>query len=261
MQMSMNNALDQAEEIWTSLRGYVKTNPSFRDKSDEEKIELFQKNHKEFYNEFPIVCRYMICMGQYKRKAFKRYLLKVKNTVAPAADKRAKNYMEDQWVRRQADYIRYLWEAYQTKKINTKEAQAVWKHAYDMLTKEFSDFREMHKTIEERLKKEANVNNAQAARELLGRVSSGAQALPEEDTKGLIEALRVKVLIQRKKKMVQQVAKDVPTVEPVLVSYGKRKPDERDKMNFTPGQARAADPGKEDMSTSAAYAEHSTSWI
>jgi hypothetical protein len=236
----IDKALSEADGIWSSLKKYVQADPKFKDKPDEEKIEIFQKNHKEFYQEFPIVCRYMICMGQYKKKAFQRYLKKVKSLIVPEPGDRAKNYMEDQWVRRQADYIRYLWEEYQVKKINMKEAQAVWKQAYEALTKEFSEFRDMHKTIEDRLKKETNVNNAQAARELLNRLSSGSQSLPEQDTNGLIEALRIKVLIQRKKKLLQSIESTVKMIDGRPSQTGKRKPDERDKMNYNPGESRRA---------------------
>jgi hypothetical protein len=131
----------------------------------------------------------MICKGQYSAKAFERMLVKVERTVHPPPEKRAKGYMEEQWVMRQADYVQYLWESYQKRHYNNAERQWVWKSAYDTLKKEFDDFRNMHKDIEERVKVEKKTLAGQNARELLARIAAGDNTISEEEVNKLLSEL------------------------------------------------------------------------
>ncbi len=184
--------IEKANELWKAIKTHIKKDSSFKDLESQDKLELFRTKfgYATFMDEFPIVARYMICHGQYTEKAFSRMLRKIETTVHPPPDKRDKGYMEDQWVRRQADYVQYLWESYQKRHQNTAERQWIWQTTYERLRKEFDDFRDMHKDIEERVKKEKKVLAGQNARELLERLSSGQQNLSPAEEEFLLEQLR-----------------------------------------------------------------------
>jgi hypothetical protein len=191
--------IEKANEIWKVLKDYVISNPEFKSLKDQDKLDLFRTKfgYAIFMDEFPIVSRYMVCHGQYSPKAFDRMLMKIEKTVHPPPDKREPGYMEDQWIMRQADYVQYLWESYQKRHQNTAERQWVWKSTYNSLKKEFDDFRNMHKEIEERVKIEKKTLAGQNARELLASVVAGEQKLNSEEEAFMLDQL--KQLFDKKK--------------------------------------------------------------
>ena len=184
--------ISKADNLWRTLKDYVKANPRFKKYQDKKKLEIFREKlgFGAFMEEFPIVARYMICMGQYKTSAFKRFLDKMKRTKHPPPAERSKGYMEDQWIRWQADYVQYLWEEYQKRHYNNAERQWVWQETYKRLRGEFDDFRKMHDDIEERIKEEKDVLAAKNARELMQRLTTGTQKLSESDEKELLYELQ-----------------------------------------------------------------------
>lgn len=191
--------INKANFMWKEVKDVVKKDATFKTLEDKKKIDFFRKNmgYASFMDDHPIITRYMICMGQYKTSAFKRYLDKVKKTVHPPVDKREKGYMEDQWIRRQADYVQYLWESYQRGHYNNAEKKWVWQNAYQNLRGEFDDFRDMHKDIEARVEEEKSVLAAQNARELLERLKTGSQQLSAEEELVLLRELQ-NIIIKRK---------------------------------------------------------------
>ena len=224
---SADEIIKIADSMYKQLKDIVKTDPAFTKLEDKKKLDHFREklNHREFMTEYPIVSRYMICMGQYSSKAFRRFLEKIRITIHPPPDKRAKGYMEDQWVRRQADYIRYLWEAYQKGHYNTSEAKWVWEDSYNKLKGEFDDFRDKYKSIEEHTKEEKKTLSASNAKDLLERLKTGLQGLNEADSNKLIESLKDKLFKRRfSNALVQlrQVRKETP---PVCESKGMGPPE------------------------------------
>ena len=119
--------------------------------------------------------------------------MKSTKTIQKSPEERDKGYMEDQWVKRQADYVKFLWEAYQKGRPSDRDANAVWKQAYDSLKGEFMQFRDLHDKAEDMVKVHERDHNAERARELLDRISSGEQTLPEDQMKLLLEILQAKV--------------------------------------------------------------------
>ncbi len=184
--------IDKANEIWKAVKAYATTNKEFKELKDQDRLDIFRSKfgYSQFMDEFPIVSRYMMCYGQYSSKAFERMLRKIENVVHPPPDARAKNYMEDQWVRRQADYVQYLWESYQKHHQNTAERQYIWSEAYNRLKKEFDDFRNMHKEIEERVKIEKKELAGQNTRELLERLADGQNTLTAGEEEILLAQLK-----------------------------------------------------------------------
>jgi hypothetical protein len=216
-------ALDEAQKLWNAIKKKAK-DPKFVKMDDKKKIEMFSKEFHAFHKEFPIVSRYIICMGQYSRKAFTRYLIKVQNAKFPTT--RDKGYMEDQWVRRQADYVRYLWEAYQRGHYNNSEAQAIWQESYQTLKKEFIDFRTLHENIEKDLEVGKKINKGELITELMKRLSSGDQSLDNRSMTELLEVMKIQLFQQRKEKLVAQIKNIVPVVEASCEAFGTCEPVE-----------------------------------
>jgi hypothetical protein len=189
--LSKEQIIAKAAAMWKDLKAYVEKNAAFKKYSDKEKLEFFRKklNYDIFMTEYPIVSRYMICLGQYSAKAFGRFLDKVRNNIVPAGSEKGK--AEDEWVRRQADYVQYLWEAYQKSHINTAARAAVWEDAYKSLKGEFNDFRTMHEKIEERVVSERKELNGRNAKELINRIVTSDQSVDSEDEEAILYHLQV----------------------------------------------------------------------
>ncbi len=211
-------ALLEAEQIWLNAQVLMKTK-KYQQMNDDEKITLIQKDFGEFYNNFPIVSRYMICMGQYKKNAFKRMLLKSKDDQEKqTADKRDSN--EDQYIIRQADYIRFLWEEYQEKTFTQKDSDEVWSQAHTLLKKEFDDFKKMYDDMEEKIKQEKLKNKKERLYEMGERIISGKQSMKEEDAKKMVENLKNILYKQRSNAMIKQLASKLEPLDIAVEGVG-----------------------------------------
>jgi hypothetical protein len=224
----VDSALDEAQKLWVELKKKGK-DPKFVELPDKDKIEMFGVEFHAFNKEFPIVSRYLICMGQYSNKAFKRYLIKIRGFKHPEV--RDKGYMEDQWVRRQADYVRYLWEAYQRGHFNQSEAKSIWQDAYKTLKQEFIDFKSMHDGIEKDLEVNKEKNKGELITELMKRLSSGDQSLDERSMQELVEVMKIQLFQQRKENVTNQILEKVPIIEASCEGMGTfvfPKPEDND---------------------------------
>lgn len=213
-----------ANKLWIDIKKRVNEDPKFIELPDNEKIEIYQKSEfKDFYIEFPIVSRYMICMGQFSNKAFKKYLIKCKNAKHDPVKSREKGYTEDQWVQRQADYVRYLWESYQKQHYSPTESTNIWQHAYSTLKKEFQDFKDLHDDVEKKLKEDEKINKGELVKEMLSRLANQEQSLDENTTKTLIAKLQDQVIEQRKKILIKSIETNVNVIPPTRETRGSRK--------------------------------------
>jgi hypothetical protein len=196
---------DIASKMWKDIKEKIKETPSFMEWEDKEKLDYFRDTLKydEFMNEYPVMTRYMVCMGQYSKKAFTRFLTKIRVTKHP--DKCEKGYKEDQWVQRQADYVQYLWEAYQKNHINSAERRMVWTDAYKSLKGEFDEFRDRYKSVEEATKVEKKELMAHNARDLIRRLADGDQTLSDEE----MLSLRIKLIAKLRKKRMRDVLSEL----------------------------------------------------
>ena len=212
---SEKEVIEAATKMWDAVKTYVKNNPKFRELQDKQKLEIFRDRlgFAKFMEEFPIVSRYMVCMGQFKLKAFQRLLDKMKRTKYPPPEERDKKYMEDQWIKWQADYVQYLWEEYQKRHYNTAERQWVWQETYKRLKGEFDDFRKMHEDIEEKVKQEKATLSGKNARDLLERLKTGAQKLNPDDEEQLLQSLLDISYKKNYKTTLQQLLKNTETTE------------------------------------------------
>ena len=222
----ITSALTRADEVWDDLKKRIKESPDFADLSDTDKIKLYQEKFSKFYSDFPIVSRYMICMGQYNSKAMRRFLVKCKNNTPSGPTE--KGEIEDEWIKRQADYVRFLWESYQNRCFKAKDAEQIWEHAYTTLKKEFADFRELHATIEKDLKQSASTSKAEMVREMVKRLTNNEQKLNESDTIDLLNKLKTKVIEQRRKKLITQIKESVTLIKPTRITVGVAVEVEKD---------------------------------
>ena len=220
---SNEQAIKNATKLWDDIKRRVAEEPEFVTMKDHEKVEIYQKSKfKEFYTSYPIVCRYMICMGQFSIKAFKRFLKKCESMSA-VPQKRESGASEEQWVMRQADYVRYLWEAYQTQHFSATESKNIWKHAYETLQQEFKDFKDMHKEVEEKLKVDEKFNKSELVKELVGRIATEQQSLDDNSTSNLVQNLKIQVAKQRRRNLLQQIKDDVEKTIPSAIGRGTLK--------------------------------------
>jgi len=216
--------MEQASQMWKVVKEHVKEHPEFMDIKDMEKLQYFrkEKNYDEFMDEFPVMTRYMICMGQYSGKAFKRFLSKLFN-IRKQYMAETQEVKHDQWLRLQADYVQYLWEAYQKGHYNTAERKFVWQDAYKNLKGEFDDFQDKYKAIEKYTKEEKEKLKADNARDLIKRLSEGQQTLTEEQTKMLIYKLTDKVYKNKFNKVMNDIDANIKTTPAVTSQMGQGK--------------------------------------
>ena len=215
-------ALLEAEEIWFNVQVLI-ISEKYKKMTDDERISLIESDFKEFYKNFPIVSRYMICMGQYKSAAFKKMLIKYREEESKAAEDlkgkgravsqmskdEEKNKNEKIFIKRQADYVRFLWEEYNEVAFSTQDSDAIWQQAFDTLTSEFEQFRQMHKDAELKIKADSLKYKKELLFEMGDRIISGKQELDEERSKDLLLTLQNKAYQQRAKKMLKQLNTNV----------------------------------------------------
>lgn len=220
-QKTIEQIIEIAKRLWKAVIKRAKESKEFRELPDKQKLQYFRDaGNEEFMNEFPIVSRYMICMGQFKARALKRMLDKMSRHVDPPFEEQPKNYREDLFCRRQADYIRFLWEEYQAHP-NPEESNFIWQDAYQRLKGEFDDFRDMYDETKKRIEDEKEKYKAQNARELLERLSTGLQQLPEDDSTELLELLKDKVYRRRYTTSMTELLAIVPEIPAVTEAFGQ----------------------------------------
>lgn len=198
----------------------TKSNETFIKMNDEAKMDYVKSTSEEnaaFMKEYPIVARYAITMGQFSRVAFERFLKRVHFTEYVQPSERTKEYMSDQWIRRQADYLKFLWEEYTRRKrhFEPPESQFVWEHAYKLLKGELDDFTNRQEEIKKAIEMEKKQNVKELTHELLNRVVTGTQKFEDSSAnEALIQILRDKVAA--KKAAAEQAAAEAAKKEAEL---------------------------------------------
>lgn len=230
-ELTIDELVKKLDTMWVAVKKHVKANPDFKDLDDKKKLDFFRVSFKTEMEEHPIVTRYMICLGQFRAKAFRKMLEKTKRMVHPPPEKREKGYMEDQWIRRQADYVQFLWEEYQRGHYNTAERKWVYQEAYNRLKGEFDDFRDMHKEVEKRVEEEKKSLAGRNVRDLLVRLKSGKQQLSDDEMTFLRHELRSVLIKSNFRVVLKQLKETRAEIEPVCVSQGQgEEVDERKKQ-------------------------------
>lgn len=231
-QLTVDEVVKKMDHMWSVVKKHIKETPDFKELDDKKKLDLF-RTHFEFraeMEEFPIVTKYMICLGQYRSKAFRRMLVKTRNMVHPPPEKRPPRYMEDQWICRSTDYVVYLWEEYQKGPWNTAERNWVYKQTYESLKGEFDDFRDMHTDIEKKVQEEKKMLAGKNVRDLLNRLKTGKQSIMPEEEAFLRRELGTALVKHNYKIVLSDLKKARPETEPACAGHGKgEEVDERRK--------------------------------
>jgi hypothetical protein len=219
IQKRIKNELLTAEKLWFDVNITIIENQDiYSNMSTKEQINLFKDNgYKEFCDEHTIISRYMICTGRYNMRAFERYLKK-SIRFKPDAKQRLenRNYMRDQWVQRQADYARFLWEEEQPNThFDLKQAKLVWSDAYTKFTKEFNNIDNMYQNAEEQVKVEDKQFKSELLKEIIEIDKNQFNKLSEDEQKYVLD----KVLRIIHRKSMRNVVNEIKDVTKRIPSY------------------------------------------
>lgn len=164
-------ALIEAERAMTFVKIAHVSHEKFKTMNDVEKINYVSQEFKEFSNQFPIVFRWMVCMGQYSRVAFLRFLNLTEMKLRNATTKQGET--EDKWIHCNANYVRYLWEHIQDntgKRYTAFESNKIYQQAYECIKKDFNQFRKIHKEAEEKAIRDRQRHKMELVRELISSI-------------------------------------------------------------------------------------------
>ena len=107
---------------------------------DKEKIKYLlaktHKEHPEFCKSYPIVARYMICLGSFDATVFKKWLNRI--SLKPWQS-------EDEYFEAFTDYITMLYKS-QNVRYSTKDMRIMRNNVFTMLKKEHEDYKEEVRT-------------------------------------------------------------------------------------------------------------------
>lgn len=130
-ELPLDQLLELADKIWSD----VKHNPGFnKEEKLSELTDYYFNKYKDFSYSFPIVIRWMIQLGKYNKKAFKKYLFKYKET---------KITCRKDFAILQAEYLVFLYKEenhYDQKYINNYR---------EFIVKQLVEEEELHKKVEE----------------------------------------------------------------------------------------------------------------
>jgi chemotaxis protein histidine kinase CheA len=119
-----------ADDMWAVYQSKQK-DPAWTKKNVTEKIGHFQTlGYGDFITKYAVPTRYMLMYGEYSHKAFLNFLVRLR-TVGYRS--------KDEWVDRQADYVKMLWRVYNPR-AGAKEAGEAWLQARDNVKKEMDGF-------------------------------------------------------------------------------------------------------------------------
>lgn len=152
----MEESIKDAGRIWKDFKNRINTDAKFRNMSVEDQLSFYQKNYRQFMCSFPIVLRYMVQLKLYSKKAFTKYLNKVKQSPYRS---------ELEYCERQADYVKFLYMETSTTH-NMKKAQEIWKQTYDMLADEVKYFKQAEEAVKKKMEKNNQANNMEKREEL-----------------------------------------------------------------------------------------------
>lgn len=174
--------VQRVNQMYKYLKNYIKANPEFKTWNDKKKLEHFRsiEDYSKLISELPIVTKYMICLGQYSSRALERVVAKTERLTHSPPENRPKGYEQDQWLCRQADYAQYLWEENRKgKHIDSVERKMVWERTYNLLKKEFDDFKDKYSEVEKMVKEDKKRQDGSRVREMLERIVSKQQELSD----------------------------------------------------------------------------------
>lgn len=192
---AINNEIKLALTMLKDHNNQLKTNQEYIKLDIEDRLKLFQnteqyidffklnelntedrikilsniEKYRDFTRKFPIVTRYLIQLGMFSSKAFKKYL-KHLNNIRPTPEERdeCKESHEKQclWFNKhKAYYIKWLWEDKQKSK-NQIELNKIYRESLEELNKDTRTFFKLIEIEKEKLKNKKNQNLNELKNEL-----------------------------------------------------------------------------------------------
>lgn len=217
----IQETIDRAEKIWSALKKKVQNEPNFIKLKEQERVEWLQTIDKEFQQEFPITCIYMLFHGQYNGRAFLRFLNKLKTDIKldrtpqiTSDHKKAEVDREDRWCQRQADYAEYLvMEIAKRHPDCFKQAKIAWNETYNSLKQEFKDFKKNFEDAKLNLEKKEEEFRKERIKELFDRITGEQKNVLSKEDRGYLKAkLKNLLLMQRKEKTMAELLKKIKLV-------------------------------------------------
>jgi methyl-accepting chemotaxis protein len=222
-----------ADELWAAYREKRK-DAEWAKKEVTAKISYFQdKGFSNFITKYAVPTRYMVMYDEYSHHAFQKYLVRLK-TVGYKS--------KDDWVERQADYVKFLWRAYNPRG-SAKEAADARHAAYESIKKEMDGFENDYdkaKVKAEERRRTALSDNRQALLDMLADTETrtkilSVQTRTEEAAKAAEEAAKAAEeaakAAEEAAKAAEEVAEATATAdedatepaEPVVLTATQRK--------------------------------------
>lgn len=132
-----------ASEIWARVQQEYKDG-TMQNLSDDEKMAKIRDarpEYKSFVETHPVVCRYMICTQNFESVPFRRYVVRRLTYQYLPKDQQSENYVKEQYARRQAEYVSYLYE-YKNRlaRPSPKKLTQILEETYKLLLGEIDDF-------------------------------------------------------------------------------------------------------------------------
>lgn len=143
--IDINQSIETANKMWLAYKK-KSDDKEWMKKDPQDKIGYFQSiGFSDFITKFSIPAKYMVMYEEYSRKAFYKYLVRLK-TIG--------YHSKDDWIDRQADYIKFLWRAYNPKG-NSSEGILIWQESKNKIKKEMEDFEGDYKKAEHKAEQRA----------------------------------------------------------------------------------------------------------
>lgn len=141
---AINANVQTANEMWAEIKrvsaAVAATDDSktralkkeWSEKKVNDRIGYFQSlGYNDFITKFAVPVRYMVSYTEYREDVFRKYLARLKTLGYNS---------QDDWIDRQADYVKMLWRAYHPH-ARTTEAQLEWKRARESIKDEMDSFK------------------------------------------------------------------------------------------------------------------------
>lgn len=151
---AIDRLVDEAVKINKDYKERSAT-PQFAALSVQQKYEFYQRNHPSFAKMFSIPLRYMVEIGMFSKKAFRKQVENMHNN--PYTNK-------TEYCERQADYVLYL---YRSQGKSLKDATQRRQDVLDALLKEINAFDIAEKKIKERNDHDEKEHAAERRAELI----------------------------------------------------------------------------------------------
>lgn len=143
--ITINDLINEANNVWKVVRG---RRLKFGDiDAAEALMSEIRKTNREFCTSYPIVLRYMCQMQEYDSRAFKKYLLKIKEHPWKS---------ESEYLDSQTDYVVILYQT-RNKKWNRTQINNLRKNIRNMLQKEHDTFKFYAKEFEKEVSAELDI--------------------------------------------------------------------------------------------------------